>query len=62
MTENTRNGGWAVRWLLLAFGIPVTNVGGMFTASMIGALIGIPLLRLAWPLLKDPVVVRECPA
>jgi hypothetical protein len=49
MTENTRNWGWAVRWLLLAFGIPVAYVGGMFTASVIGAFIGIPLLLLAWP-------------
>jgi hypothetical protein len=62
MTDNTQYCGWEVRWLFLAVGIPVALIGGMFTASVIGAIIGIPLLLLAWPLLKNPVVARECPA
>jgi len=62
MPENIENCGWEVRWLFLAVGIPVAFIGGMFTASVIGAIIGIPLLLLAWPPLKNPAVARDCPA
>ena len=60
MYENTKNCGWEVRWLFLAVGIPVALVGGLFTASVIGAIIGIPLLLVVWPLLSNPVVECEC--
>jgi hypothetical protein len=49
MTENIKNCGWEVRWLFLAVGIPVALIGGLFTASVIGAIFGIPLLLLASP-------------
>ncbi len=62
MSKNIKNCGWEVRWLFLAVGIPVAFIGGLFTASVIGAVIGIPLLLIAWPLLSNPVVERDCPA
>jgi hypothetical protein len=62
MSKSIENCGWEVRWLFLAVGIPVAFIGGLFTASVIGAIIGIPLLLIAWPLLSNPVVARECPA
>ncbi len=58
MRNRTRRCGWDVRWMFLAVGIPLALVGGMFTASVVGAIIGIPMLLLAWPLLKDPAEPR----
>jgi len=34
--------------------------GGILTASIIGAIVGIPLLLIASPLLKNPVVPATC--
>jgi hypothetical protein len=49
-----KNCGWEVRWLLLAAGIPVAIIGGLFRASVIGAAIGIPLLLIVWPCSTTP--------
>jgi hypothetical protein len=58
----TENCGWEIRWLFLAVGIPVALIGGLFTASVIGTVVGIPLLLVAWPLLNNPVVPHPCPS
>ncbi len=55
-----QNCGWEVRWLFLAVGAPLAFVGGLFTASVIGAIIGIPLLLIAWPLLSGMATPRVC--
>jgi hypothetical protein len=51
-----------IRWLFSAVGIPVALIGGLLAASVIGAVIEIPILLLAWPLLSNPEIERECPA
>jgi hypothetical protein len=62
MSQNIESCGWDVRWLFLAVGFPVAFIGGLFTASIIGAVIGIPLLLVAWPLLDGTVVAQDCAA
>ncbi|GMQ93951.1 MAG: hypothetical protein BMS9Abin12_1433 [Acidimicrobiia bacterium] len=60
MNEQRENCGWEFRWLFLTVGATLALVGGIFTASIIGAVVGIPLLLIAWPLLKNPVVPATC--
>jgi hypothetical protein len=62
MSTHIENCGSEVRWLFLAVGFPIAMIGGFFTALGIGAVVGIPLLLVAWPLLNSPVVAKECPA
>jgi len=49
MSKNIENCGWEVRWLFLAVGIPIALIGGFFTASVIGAVVGIPFYCLPGP-------------
>lgn len=60
METQLQDCGWEVRWLFLAVGVPLALVGGILTASIIGAIVGIPLLLTAWPLLENPVVPATC--
>ncbi len=60
MNEQQERCGWQFRWLFLTVGVAIALVGGMLTASIIGAVVGIPLLLIAWPLLKNPVVPATC--
>jgi len=60
METQLQDCGWEVRWLFLAVGVPLALVGGILTASIIGAIVGIPLLLIAWPLLENPVVPATC--
>ena len=48
------------RWLFLGVGAALALVGGFFTASIVGAIVGIPMLLLAWPLLKSPGIQAAC--
>jgi hypothetical protein len=52
--------GTRYRWLFLGVGAALALIGGMFTASIIGAIVGIPLLLLAWPILKSPGIQVAC--
>jgi hypothetical protein len=61
MTENTERCGREVRWRFLAVGILVAFIGGMFTASVIGAFIRVPLLLLGWPARHGPGVRMRSP-
>jgi hypothetical protein len=60
MRQQLERCGRNIHWLFLAVGIPLALIGGMFTATIVGAIIGIPLLLLAWPLLANPVEVKAC--
>jgi len=60
METQLQDCGSEVRWLFLAVGVPLALVGGILTASIIGAIVGIPLLLIAWPLLENPVVPATC--
>lgn len=46
--------------MFLGVGATVALIGRLFTASIVGAIVGIPLLLVAWPLLKNPVVPATC--
>ncbi len=60
MNNQRNNCGWEIHWSFLAVGSALALVGGILTASIIGAIIGIPLLLIAWPLLKNPVSPIAC--
>lgn len=60
MRNASENCGWEVRWLLLSVGAVLALAGGIVTTSIVGAIVGIPLLLLAWPLLKTPIVPAAC--
>lgn len=60
MRNQAENCGWEIRWMFLGVGATVALIGGVSTASIVGAIIGIPLLLIAWPLLKNPVVPATC--
>jgi hypothetical protein len=60
MSNYLDNCGTRYRWLFVAVGASLALVGGIFTASIIGAIIGIPLLLLAMPLLKSPGIYVAC--
>jgi hypothetical protein len=60
MRNQSEHCGWDIQWLFIAVGAVVALVGGILTASVVGAIVGIPLLLLAWPLLKEPVVPATC--
>jgi hypothetical protein len=47
--------------MFIAVGAVVALIGGILTASIVGAFIGVPLLLVALPLLKNPVVPAACP-
>jgi hypothetical protein len=46
--------------MFIAVGAVVALIGGILTASIVGAIVGIPLLLIAWPLFKEPVVPATC--
>jgi hypothetical protein len=60
MKNVAENCGWEIQWVFLAVGMVVALVGGILTASIVGAIVGIPLLLVAWPLLKNPAVPATC--
>jgi hypothetical protein len=60
MRNVSENCGWDVQWLFLTVGATLALVGSILTASIVGAIVGIPLVLIAWPLLKDPVVPATC--
>ena len=60
MRDTAENCGWDIQWLLLAVGGVLALVGAILTASIVGGIIGIPLLLIAWPLVKEPVVPAAC--
>jgi hypothetical protein len=51
---------WDIQWMFLAVGMVAALVGGILTASIVGAIVGIPLLLVPWPLLKNPAVPATC--
>lgn len=60
MRDLAENCVWNVPWLFLSVGAVMVLAGGILTASIIGAIVGIPLLLIARPLLKNPVVPATC--
>ena len=60
MRHLAENCGWNIQWTFLAVGVVLALAGGILTASIVGAIVGIPLLLIAWPLLKEPVVPAAC--
>lgn len=52
--------GTRYRWLFVGVGASIALVGGMFTASIVGAIVGIPMLLIALPLLKNPGIQVAC--
>jgi hypothetical protein len=49
-----------IQWSYLAVGAVLALVGGFMTASVVGSIVGIPLLLLAWPLLSEPRRTVPC--
>ena len=60
MRNQPENCGWEIRWMFLGVGTTVALIGGIFTASIVGAIIGVPMLLISLPLLKNPVVPAAC--
>jgi hypothetical protein len=60
MKNYLENCGKRYRWMFLGVGVALALVGGIFTASIVGAIVGIPMLLLAWPLLKSPGIPVAC--
>jgi uncharacterized membrane protein len=60
MRNVSGNCGWDVQWLFLGVGAVLALIGAFLTASIVGAIIGIPLLLIAWALVKEPVVPATC--
>lgn len=56
MRNYLENCGTRYRWLFLGVGAALAAVGGLLTASIVG----IPMLLLAWPLVKNPGVQVAC--
>jgi hypothetical protein len=51
-----------IRWVFIVGGAGIALLGGLFTATVVGAIVGIPLLLLAFSLLNDPVERVPCRA
>jgi hypothetical protein len=51
-----------IRWAFIVVGAGVALIGGLLTATVVGAIVGIPLLLLAFSLLNDPVEKIPCSA
>lgn len=49
-----------IQWSYLAVGAVLALVGGFMTASVVGSIVGIPLLLLAWPFLSEPRRTVPC--
>jgi hypothetical protein len=60
MSNYLEDCGSEYRWLFLGVGVMLALVGGILTASIIGAVVGIPLLLVAWPLLESPGIPATC--
>lgn len=60
MNNRRNNCGWEIHWLFISVGVTIAFIGGLFTATIVGAVIGIPMLLVAWPLLKSPIVPAAC--
>lgn len=60
MRNYLENCGTRYRWLFITVGLTLAIVGGMFTASIVGAIVGIPMLLIALPLLKNPGIQVAC--
>jgi hypothetical protein len=60
MTDYLENCGTRYRWLFGGVGASLALTGEFFTASIVGAVIGIPMLLLAPPLLKNPGMHVAC--
>jgi hypothetical protein len=60
MRQLAQQCGWSIHWLWITVGAAIGLVGGLFTASVIGAIVGIPLLLLAWPLFSGSVEPKAC--
>ncbi len=60
MGKRVEQCGWTAHWAYLIAGAGLGLVGALFTATILGAIIGIPLMLLVLPLLKNPVVAVPC--
>ena len=49
-----------IQWSYLVVGAVLALVGGFMTASVVGSVVGIPLLLLSWPLLSEPRRTVPC--
>jgi hypothetical protein len=49
-----------IQWSYLVAGSLLALIGGFMTASVVGSVVGIPLLLLAWPLLSEPRRTVPC--
>jgi hypothetical protein len=56
MRNAAKECGADIHSMFLAVGMVVALVGGILTVSIIGAIVGLSLLSIAWPLPKNPVV------
>ncbi len=49
-----------ISWLAIAAGIALIPLGGILSATVVGVIIGGPLLLVAWSLLRGSVTPLPC--
>ncbi len=52
--------GRRIHWIALGAGIVLVPLGGVLSASLVGLVIGGPMLLIAWQLLSKSVTPRPC--
>lgn len=60
MRKRQEHCGCEIHMFFISVGVAIAFIGGLFTATIVGAVIGIPMLLIAWPLLKSPIVPAAC--
>jgi hypothetical protein len=49
-----------VDWVGITLGVGIVAIGGFLSASVIGAIVGIPILLVGLPLLIKPMRTQVC--
>ena len=49
-----------IHWIALGVGILLIPLGGLLSATVVGVIIGGPLLLVSWALLRNSVTPQPC--
>ena len=52
--------GTRLRWSFLFAGVALAAVGAFLSATIVGLIVGIPILLVAWPLLTTQTTPKPC--
>ena len=61
MQRLAKNCGRQIHWLALAAGALLIPLGGVLSATVVGVIVGGPLLLVSWALLRTSVSPQPCP-